>query len=299
MLNEILKLLREKNRYSQIAVANYLHITRQAYNHYETGRNVPPLEIIKKLADFYNVSVDIFLSSDTEINNKQTYIENESSKQINEKEKYQINDVIKNTLTKLRVENKCSQTEIADYLHITRQAYNHYETGKRIPTLETIKKLANFYNVPADIFLSNDNKVNNKLDCTDNKIIGNRISELRKENQVTQVQLAKMLGVSQQTISKYENGSREPDNATLLKLSKMFNVTIDYLLENSIEKCQEIKEKDPHNNPNYAGDEIYKKLVEIGFLKEGEVITDKHLEVLAEILAPQVEFSRFKLNQKQ
>ncbi len=126
-----------------------------------------------------------------------------------------------------------------------------------------------------------------------------RIAEERKNKDLSQAQLAEMLGVSQQTISKYENGSREPDNATLLKLSKMFNVTTDYLLENSIEKCQEIKEKDPHNNPNYAGDEICKKLVEIGFLKDGEKITDKHLEILAEVLAPQVEFIRFKLNQKQ
>ena len=125
-----------------------------------------------------------------------------------------------------------------------------------------------------------------------------RIAEERKNKDLSQAQLAEILGVSQQTISKYENGSREPDNATLLKLSKMFDVSTDYLLENPL-KCEEINKNDPHNNPNYVGNEICKKLVEIGFLKDGEKITDKHLEILTEVLAPQIEFIRFKLNQKQ
>lgn len=76
-----------------------------------------------------------------------------------------------------------------------------------------------------------------------------RIAEERKNKDLSQAQLAEMLGVSQQTISKYENGSREPDNATLLKLSKMFDVSTDYLLENP-RKCEEINKNDPHNNPN-------------------------------------------------
>lgn len=71
-----------------------------------------------------------------------------------------------------------------------------------------------------------------------------RIAEERKNKDLSQAQLAEILGVSQQTISKYENGSREPDNATLLKLSKIFNVPTDYLLENPIQKCEEINKND-------------------------------------------------------
>lgn len=63
-----------------------------------------------------------------------------------------------------------------------------------------------------------------------------RIAEKRRSKDLSQAQLAEILGVSQQTISKYENGSREPDNATLLRLSQIFDVTIDYLLENPIQK---------------------------------------------------------------
>lgn len=63
-----------------------------------------------------------------------------------------------------------------------------------------------------------------------------KIAELRKEFKISQVELAEKIGVSQQTISKYEQGLREPDIATLLKLSNIFNVSIDFLLENSKRK---------------------------------------------------------------
>lgn len=53
---------------------------------------------------------------------------------------------------------------------------------------------------------------------------------LRKSMGMSQLELAKILGVSQQTVSKYENGIREPDNKTLVKLSEIFNVSTDYLL---------------------------------------------------------------------
>lgn len=47
---------------------------------------------------------------------------------------------------------------------------------------------------------------------------------------LTQNALAEQLGVSQQTISKYENGSREPDLENLIRMAKIFHVTTDYLL---------------------------------------------------------------------
>ncbi len=57
--------------------------------------------------------------------------------------------------------------------------------------------------------------------------------KLRKDADMSQFELAEILGVSQQTISKYENGTREPDNATLIKLSEIFNCSVDYLLDHT------------------------------------------------------------------
>lgn len=56
------------------------------------------------------------------------------------------------------------------------------------------------------------------------------MAKLRKELNMSQAELAEKLGVSQQTISKYERGTREPDNETLVKLAGIFNCSVDYLL---------------------------------------------------------------------
>ena len=58
-----------------------------------------------------------------------------------------------------------------------------------------------------------------------------RIKELREEKGLSQVQLAKEIGVAQRTISGYEIGAREPDIATIKKLCKFFDVSAGYLLE--------------------------------------------------------------------
>lgn len=58
----------------------------------------------------------------------------------------------------------------------------------------------------------------------------NRLSELRKEYKMTQKELADRLGVARGTIGMYEIGRREPDTDTLYRLSKIFNVSIDYLI---------------------------------------------------------------------
>lgn len=57
-----------------------------------------------------------------------------------------------------------------------------------------------------------------------------RLSELRKEEGISQEQLGKTIGVSRGSISFYEAGVRTPDIETLDKISKYFDVSIEYLL---------------------------------------------------------------------
>ncbi|NSW91337.1 MAG: helix-turn-helix transcriptional regulator [Firmicutes bacterium] len=61
-------------------------------------------------------------------------------------------------------------------------------------------------------------------------MIGNRIKQLRKENNLTQNQFASLFGLYDSTISQYENGKREPEYDTLIKIANKFNVSIDWLL---------------------------------------------------------------------
>ncbi len=57
-----------------------------------------------------------------------------------------------------------------------------------------------------------------------------RLKELRKQKNISQLKLAMDLGLNQNSISRYENGEREADYATLIAFADYFNVSIDYLL---------------------------------------------------------------------
>ena len=58
----------------------------------------------------------------------------------------------------------------------------------------------------------------------------NRIKLLREQHGIEQKQLAHDLGVSQPTISCWENGSKQPSSKSVYKLADYFNVSTDYLL---------------------------------------------------------------------
>lgn len=68
--------------------------------------------------------------------------------------------------------------------------------------------------------------------------IAEMIVYLRKKKHLTQKQLGDKLGVSNKTISKWETGVSIPDSFYLPKLSKIFNITIDELMNGRINKTQ-------------------------------------------------------------
>lgn len=62
-------------------------------------------------------------------------------------------------------------------------------------------------------------------------MFGDIIQMLRNSRNYSQVQLAEKLGISKQTVSNWENNNILPSIDMLLKLSKLFSVSCDYLLE--------------------------------------------------------------------
>ena len=61
-------------------------------------------------------------------------------------------------------------------------------------------------------------------------MIGERIQELRKSKKMSQSELGKFIGVSQTTVTAWENGRAEPSSSYVAKLATFFNVSTDYLL---------------------------------------------------------------------
>ena len=57
-----------------------------------------------------------------------------------------------------------------------------------------------------------------------------RIRDLREDRELTQTQIAKILGMSQTGYSKYETGENDIPTAILIRLARFYNTSVDYLL---------------------------------------------------------------------
>lgn len=64
--------------------------------------------------------------------------------------------------------------------------------------------------------------------------LGEKIAKQRKEMNCTQKQLADMLGVSRQSVSKWESDIAYPETDKLIELGKLFDCSMDYLLKEDV-----------------------------------------------------------------
>ena len=86
---------------------------------------------------------------------------------------------------------------------------------------------------------------------------------MRKAAGLTQAALGRMMNAAQNSVSNWENGTREPSNEDLKKLANYFGVSIDYLLEHT-------DDPDPASEKPLieAGDEQFRRLLKDGEMRE-------------------------------
>lgn len=105
--------------------------------------------------------------------------------------------------------------------------------------------------------------------------IGKFIAACRKENQLTQMQLAERLGITDRAISKWETGKSMPDSSIMLDLCKELKITVNDLLSGEVVTME-----------NY-NKELEKNLIEMVKLKEQ---ADKRLLALEIFIGAVVSF---------
>ena len=76
-------------------------------------------------------------------------------------------------------------------------------------------------------------------------MLSRNLKKMRESKGITQAELASVLGITQQAVARWERDKSEPDADTLKQLSKFFNVSIDYLLDN-----------EDNNFPTFNDDEV-------------------------------------------
>ena len=114
----------------------------------------------------------------------------------------------------------------------------------------------------------------------------NRLYELRKQNGLSQEEVADKLGISRQAVSKWERAEASPDTDNLILLARLYNVTLDellnsersveYNLENPTEEViEDIKDEEydeTHDDEKEYRNGIYKKIYPVKGVFDGCVV---------------------------
>ncbi|PFX36773.1 transcriptional regulator [Bacillus pseudomycoides] len=111
-------------------------------------------------------------------------------------------------------------------------------------------------------------------------MFGKRLKKLREANKMSMRQLGELLGVAQTNVSNWENAGIEPNYETLIKISSIFNVSVDYLIGNA-HQLENVDEKKRREISKLAK-ELYDEFYEIPENMRKEIETDliKYIQFL-------------------
>ena len=134
-----IKELRIKNNLSQKQLANYFEISIAAYSQFERMDTLIPIELLNKLANYYNVSLDYLLK-----------ITDKPDIKIINKDIDKI--LVGQNLKKIRKDNKLYQETMAKEIGTSHSLISEYESGKKLVSLTYGYAICMKYNVSLDWF---------------------------------------------------------------------------------------------------------------------------------------------------
>src|SRR5690625_2521072 len=109
-------------------------------------------------------------------------------------------------LKKVRIYADLKQREVAEILGVSRNSYNMWERENDLIQLRQLEKFCNIFHVSLDYVLGfTDVWEYENSKRIDPKLLAKRIKRIRRKNDLTQDDLAKILNITRSSISKYEN----------------------------------------------------------------------------------------------
>jgi transcriptional regulator with XRE-family HTH domain len=157
MLGSRLRKARERANLMQKDAAHKVGISNVTLSQYEKGIRNPDPHLLAKLADLYDVSADWLLGRTDDPN----------SNIVKGEKTY---ETLAQRLTDLRKKLNLTQEDMAHKLGINRDIYANYESGRREPSYEVLKKIAEYFNVSTDYLLGvADDPVGDVADTEDNR----------------------------------------------------------------------------------------------------------------------------------
>ena len=134
-------------------------------------------------------------------------------------------------IRELREERDLKLYNIAKVIDIDSDAYGLYEREYTTIPLKHLNTICDFFNVSLDYIFNftNVRQYNNIKDLS-LSLSGTRLREFRKENKLTQDNLADILNINRSLLSKYESGKNLISTSFLYDICKKYNISADYLL---------------------------------------------------------------------
>ncbi|MDK2823933.1 MAG: hypothetical protein PWQ67_729 [Clostridia bacterium] len=123
-------------------------------------------------------------------------------------------------LRQIREEKKITLIELGKRSGVSYTHISEIERGKTCASLKTLEKLAKVLEIPTSYFFQ----------LEESFTLGDKIRRLREKQNLTQVQLAKKIGVSLSLIGQIETGRVKPALDTLQNIANVFGVSISYFL---------------------------------------------------------------------
>lgn len=132
-------------------------------------------------------------------------------------------------LKELMKENEMRPIDLARITHCDYHAVVNWLNGTYLPRYSSLLSLRNYFQVSIDFLLGlteDATFVNSSIRVT----FTTRLEELMLQMKLTKYALAKKLSIGQPTVSRWFTNGTIPETTTLIKLSELFGVSIEYLV---------------------------------------------------------------------
>lgn len=143
---------------------------------------------------------------------------------------FETNTIFKK-LVDIRQDLDMTQKNMSEQIGVKQGVYSRWENGKEIIPLRRLIKFCNITSYRMDYItdLTRTEKRNPVNMEVDSKVCGERLKKWRKENKITQKELATFLNTTQSTISAYESGEVLILTAFLYQIAKKYKISMDWI----------------------------------------------------------------------
>ncbi len=134
-------------------------------------------------------------------------------------------------LKDIREDNDISQEEMAKILGVNRSTYSLWELGINIIPLKNLCDFADYFNYSIDYVLgiSNNRLSKNLIKGLNLQKLGSNMKKIRIKHELSQENVANLLGVTQACITRYEKGIICISTSNLYKFSREFKISLNEL----------------------------------------------------------------------